>query len=283
MPIRKLKPRSPGVRSQTISGFDEITKSTPEKSLLVSLSRKGGRNNNGRITAKRRGGGHRKQYRVIDFKRRKDGIPAKVVGVEYDPNRSARIALLSYSDGEKRYIIAPSKLNVGDVLMSGENAEIRIGNCLLLKDIPEGTLIHNVEMRPGKGAQIARSAGSGVQLMAKEGDYVTLKLKSGEVRLIHRNCRATIGTVGNADHENISIGKAGRVRWMGIRPRVRAVAMNPVDHPMGGGEGRTSGGGHPTSPWGQLSKGYPTRSKSNPTNAFILVRRNGRKLKGRKS
>ena len=273
MPIRKLKPRSPGVRAQTISGFDEITKSTPEKSLLVSLSRKGGRNNNGRITAKRRGGGHRKQYRVIDFKRRKDGIPAKVVGVEYDPNRSARIALLSYSDGEKRYIIAPSKLNVGDVLMSGENAEIRIGNCLLLKDIPEGTLIHNVEMRPGKGAQIARSAGSGVQLMAKEGDYVTLKLKSGEVRLIHRNCRATIGTVGNADHENISIGKAGRVRWMGIRPRVRAVAMNPVDHPMGGGEGRSSGGRHPCSPWGQIAKGLKTRKVKKLSNKFILSRK----------
>ena len=273
MPIRKLKPRSPGVRSMTISGFDEITKSTPEKSLLVSLSRKGGRNNNGRITAKRRGGGHRKQYRVIDFKRRKDGIPAKVVGVEYDPNRSARIALLSYSDGEKRYIIAPSKLNVGDVLMSGENAEIRIGNCLLLKDIPEGTLIHNVEMRPGKGAQIARSAGSGVQLMAKEGDYVTLKLKSGEVRLIHRNCRATIGTVGNADHENVSIGKAGRVRWMGIRPRVRAVAMNPVDHPMGGGEGRSSGGRHPCSPWGQIAKGLKTRKVKKLSNKFILSRK----------
>jgi len=273
MPIRKLKPRSPGVRAQTVSGFDEITKSTPEKSLLVSIARKGGRNNNGRITAKRRGGGHRKQYRVIDFKRRKDGIPAKVVGVEYDPNRSARIALLSYSDGEKRYIIAPSKLNVGDVLMSGENAEIRIGNCLLLKDIPEGTLIHNVEMRPGKGAQIARSAGSGVQLMAKEGDYVTLKLKSGEVRLIHRNCRATIGTVGNADHENISIGKAGRVRWMGIRPRVRAVAMNPVDHPMGGGEGRSSGGRHPCSPWGQIAKGLKTRKVKKLSNKFILSRK----------
>ena len=273
MPIRKLKPRSPGVRSMTISGFDEITKSTPEKSLLVSIARKGGRNNNGRITAKRRGGGHRKQYRVIDFKRRKDGIPAKVVGVEYDPNRSARIALLSYSDGEKRYIISPAKLNVGDVLMSGEGAEVRIGNCLILKDIPEGTLIHNVEMRPGKGAQIARSAGSGVQLMAKEGEYVTLKLKSGEVRLIHKNCRATIGTVGNADHENISIGKAGRTRWMGIRPRVRAVAMNPVDHPMGGGEGRSSGGRHPCSPWGQIAKGLKTRKVKKLSNKFILSRK----------
>ncbi|HCK69547.1 MAG TPA: 50S ribosomal protein L2 [Nitrospina sp.] len=273
MPIRKLKPRSPGVRSMTISGFDEITKSTPEKSLLVSIARKGGRNNYGRITAKRRGGGHRKQYRIIDYKRRKDGIPAKVVGIEYDPNRSARIALLSYSDGEKRYIISPAKLNVGDVLMSGEGAEVRIGNCLILKDIPEGTLIHNVEMRPGKGAQIARSAGSGVQLMAKEGEYVTLKLKSGEVRLIHKNCRATIGTVGNADHENISIGKAGRVRWMGVRPRVRAVAMNPVDHPMGGGEGRSSGGRHPCSPWGQIAKGLKTRKVKKLSNKFILSRK----------
>ena len=273
MPIRKLKPRSPGVRFQTISGFDEITKSTPEKSLLVSIARKGGRNNYGRITAKRRGGGHRKQYRIIDYKRRKDGIPAKVVGIEYDPNRSARIALLSYSDGEKRYIISPAKLNVGDVLMSGEGAEVRIGNCLILKDIPEGTLIHNVEMRPGKGAQIARSAGSGVQLMAKEGEYVTLKLKSGEVRLIHKNCRATIGTVGNADHENISIGKAGRTRWMGVRPRVRAVAMNPVDHPMGGGEGRSSGGRHPCSPWGQIAKGLKTRKVKKLSNKFILSRK----------
>ena len=268
-----MKPRSPGVRFQTVSGFDEVTKSTPEKSLLVSIARKGGRNNHGRITAKRRGGGHRKQYRVIDFKRRKDGIPGKVVGIEYDPNRSARIALLSYSDGEKRYIISPAKLNVGDVLMSGEKADIRIGNCLPLKDIPEGTLIHNVEMRPGKGAQIARSAGSSVQLMAKEGEYVNLKLKSGEVRLIHRTCRATIGTVGNADHENVSIGKAGRVRWMGRRPRVRAVAMNPVDHPMGGGEGRSSGGRHPCSPWGQSAKGLKTRKVKKSSNKFILSRK----------
>ena len=273
MSIRKLKPRSPGVRFQTISGFDEITKSDPEKSLLVAIARKGGRNNHGRITAKRRGGGHRKQYRIIDFKRQKDNIPAKVVGVEYDPNRSARIALLSYSDGEKRYIISPAKLNVGDVLMSGEKSDIKIGNCLPLKDIPEGTLIHNVEMRPGKGAQIARSAGGSVQLMAKEGEYVNLKLKSGEVRLIHKNCRATIGTVGNADHENISIGKAGRVRWMGRRPRVRAVAMNPVDHPMGGGEGRSSGGRHPCSPWGQSAKGLKTRNVNKLSNKFILSRK----------
>ena len=273
MSIRKLKPRSPGVRFQTISGFDEVTKSTPEKSLLVAIARKGGRNNHGRITAKRRGGGHRKQYRIIDFKRQKDDIPAKVVCIEYDPNRSARIALLSYSDGEKRYIISPAKLNVGDVLTSGEKSDIKIGNCLPLKDIPEGTLIHNVEMRPGKGAQIARSAGGSVQLMAKEGEYVNLKLKSGEVRLIHKNCRATIGTVGNADHENISIGKAGRVRWMGRRPRVRAVAMNPVDHPMGGGEGRSYGGRHPCSPWGQSAKGLKTRNVKKLSNKFILSRK----------
>ena len=273
MSIRKRKPRSPGVRFQTISGFDEITKAEPEKSLLVSISRSGGRNNNGRVTAKRRGGGHRKQYRIIDFKRGKDGIEAKVVGIEYDPNRSARIALLVYSDGEKRYIIAPAKLNVGDVLVSGENAEIKIGNCLPLKDIPEGTLIHNIEMRPGKGAQIARSAGNGVQLMAKDGEYVTLKLRSGEVRLIHKNCRATIGIVGNSDHENVSIGKAGRVRWIGRRPRVRAVAMNPVDHPMGGGEGRSSGGRHPCSPWGQSAKGLKTRKVNKLSNKFILNRK----------
>ena len=276
MPIRKLRPRSPGVRSMTISGFDEITKSGPEKSLLVSISRSGGRNNNGRITSKRRGGGHRKQYRVIDFKRNKDGIGAKVAGIEYDPNRSARIALLIYSDGEKRYIIAPSKLSVGDILMSGDGVEVKNGNCLPLRDIPDGTLIHNIEMRPGKGAQIARSAGNGVQLMAKEREYVTLKLKSGEVRLIHKNCRATIGVVGNSDHENVSIGKAGRVRWMGRRPRVRAVAMNPVDHPMGGGEGRSSGGRHPCSPWGQSAKGLKTRKVSKPSNKFILSRKKRR-------
>ncbi len=276
MPIRKLRPRSPGVRSMTISGFDEITKSEPEKSLLVSISRSGGRNNNGRITSKRRGGGHRKQYRVIDYKRNKDGIGAKVAGIEYDPNRSARIALLVYSDGEKRYIIAPSKLSVGDILLSGDGIEIKNGNCLPLRDIPDGTLIHNIEMRPGKGAQIARSAGNGVQLMAKEGEYVTLKLKSGEVRLIHKNCRATIGVVGNSDHEKVSIGKAGRVRWMGRRPRVRAVAMNPVDHPMGGGEGRSSGGRHPCSPWGQSAKGLKTRKVSKPSNKFILSRKKRR-------
>lgn len=273
MPIRKLNPRSAGVRFKTISGFDEITKSTPEKSLLVSISRKGGRNNNGRITAKRRGGGHRKLYRKVDFKRNKDGVEARVAGIEYDPNRSANIALLVYMDGEKRYIIAPSKLTVGDRITSGKDAEIKVGNCLPLSSIPEGALIHNVELRPGKGGQLARSAGGSVQLMAKEGAHVTLKLASGEVRLVEAKCRATIGIVGNADYENISIGKAGRTRWMGKRPRVRAVAMNPVDHPMGGGEGRSSGGRHPCSPWGQMAKGLKTRKIKKTSGKYILAKR----------
>ena len=273
MRVVKRKPTSPGRRHVVSVVPEGLYRGRPLRSLLEKQSRSGGRNNNGRLTSKRRGGGHRKQYRIVDFKRRKDGIEAKVVGIEYDPNRSARIALLVYSDGEKRYIIAPAKLGVGDVLMSGEKAEIKIGNCLPLKDIPEGTLVHNIEMRPGKGAQIARSAGNGVQLMAKEGEYVTLKLKSGEVRLIHKSCRATIGVVGNSDHENVSIGKAGRVRWMGRRPRVRAVAMNPVDHPMGGGEGRSSGGRHPCSPWGQSAKGLKTRKVNKQSNKFILSRK----------
>ncbi len=273
MPVRKLNPTSAGVRFQTISDFAEVTKTTPEKSLLVSISRKGGRNNNGRITAKRRGGGHRKLYRVIDFKRNKDGIPAKVVGIEYDPNRSAHIALLSYADGEKRYIVAPKELKAGDQVMSGPDAEMRAGNCLPLEKIPEGTLIHNIEMRPGKGAQIARSAGASAQLMAKEGKYANIKLSSGEVRLVEVKCKATVGTVGNTDHEKVSIGKAGRNRWLGRRPRVRAVAMNPVDHPMGGGEGRSSGGRHPCSPWGTPAKGYKTRKVKKPSSKYILSRK----------
>ncbi len=273
MPIRKLNPRSAGVRFQTISGFDEITKSTPEKSLLVSIARKGGRNNKGRITAKRRGGGHRKLYRQIDFKRNKDNIEARVAGIEYDPNRSANIALLFYKDGEKRYILSPSKLTVGDMVSSGKDVEIKVGNCLPLENIPEGTLVHNVEMRPGKGGQLARTAGNSTQLMAKDGNYATLKLSSGEVRQVEKQCRATIGTVGNADFENISIGKAGRNRWLGRRPRVRAVAMNPVDHPMGGGEGRSSGGRHPCSPWGQIAKGLKTRKKRKDSSKYILSKR----------
>ena len=277
MSVRKLKPRSPGVRFRTISGFEEITKSTPEKSLLNALARKGGRNNRGRMTAKRRGGGHRKQYRVIDFKRNKDGIEAKVTGVEYDPNRSANIALLVYGDGEKRYILSPEGLKVGDKVASGDQAEIRTGNSLPIKLIPEGTQVHNIELRCGKGGQMARSAGASAQLMAKEGSYATFKLSSGEIRLVEINCRATVGVVGNSEHANISYGKAGRTRWIGRRPRVRAVAMNPVDHPMGGGEGRSSGGRHPCSPWGQPAKGFKTRSPRKSSNKFILSRRKKRK------
>ena len=277
MSVRKLKPRSPGVRFRTISGFEEITRSTPEKSLLNALARKGGRNNRGRLTAKRRGGGHRKQYRIIDFKRNKDGIEAKVASVEYDPNRSANIALLVYGDGEKRYVLSPAGLGVGDRVTSGDDAEIRTGNSLPIKLIPEGTQVHNIELRCGKGGQMARSAGASAQLMAKEGSYATLKLSSGEVRLVGVNCRATIGVVGNSEHANVSYGKAGRTRWIGRRPRVRAVAMNPVDHPMGGGEGRSSGGRHPCSPWGQPAKGFKTRSPCKSSNKFILNRRKKRK------
>ena len=277
MSVRKLKPRSPGVRFRTISGFEEITRSTPEKSLLNALARKGGRNNRGRLTAKRRGGGHRKQYRIIDFKRNKDGVEAKVASVEYDPNRSANIALLVYSDGEKRYILSPDGLGVGDRVTSGDDAEIRTGNSLPIKLIPEGTQVHNIELRCGKGGQMARSAGASAQLMAKEGSYATLKLSSGEVRLVGVSCRATIGVVGNSEHANVSYGKAGRTRWIGRRPRVRAVAMNPVDHPMGGGEGRSSGGRHPCSPWGQPAKGFKTRSPRKSSNKFILNRRKKRK------
>jgi len=277
MSVRKLKPRSPGVRFRTISGFEEITKSTPEKGLLNALARTGGRNNRGRMTAKRRGGGHRKQYRIIDFKRNKDGIEAKVAGVEYDPNRSANIALLVYCDGEKRYILSPAGLSVGDKVSSGDGAEIRTGNSLPIKLIPDGTQVHNIELRRGKGGQMARSAGSSAQLMAKEGSYATLKLSSGEVRMVEVNCRATIGVVGNSEHSNISYGKAGRTRWIGRRPRVRAVAMNPVDHPMGGGEGKSSGGRHPCSPWGQPAKGYKTRSPRKSSNKFILSRPKKRK------
>ena len=275
MPIRKQKPRSPGVRFQTISGFYEITKSDPEKSLLVSISRSGGRNNNGRVTAKRRGGGHRKQYRIIDFKRGKDGIEAKVVGIEYDPNRSARIALVTYADGEKRYILHPVGLKVGDTVVAGESVDIVPGNTLPLKNMPLGTQVHNVELRPGKGGQLARSAGSSVQVVAKEGKYVTVRLPSGETRLIAPKCVATVGQVGNVDHENVRVGKAGRTRWRGKKPHVCGNAMNPVDHPLGGGEGHAAGGRHPVSPWGQPAKGYKTRKKK-PSDRFILSRKKKR-------
>lgn len=273
MAIRKLKPNTPGTRYMSISSFDEITKTTPEKSLTVSLTKSGGRNNLGRITSFHRGGGHKRKYRIIDFKRDKHGIPAKVFSIEYDPNRSSRIALLNYADGEKRYIIAPDGLKVGDSVMSGEKIEIKVGNALKLKDMPLGSFLHNIELKPGKGGQIGRSAGAGIQLMAKEGKHAQVKMPSGEVRLISLECMATYGTVGNSDHENISLGKAGRSRWLGIRPNVRGVAMNPVDHPMGGGEGKTSGGGHPVSPWGQKAKGLKTRKKKHASNKYIVKRR----------
>lgn len=273
MGIRKLKPNTPGTRFMSISSFEEITKTTPEKSLTVSLTKSGGRNNLGRLTSRHRGGGHKRKYRIIDFKRNKHDIPAKVFSIEYDPNRSARIALLNYADGEKRYILAPDGLKVGDNLMSGDNSEIRIGNALRLKNIPLGSFIHNVEIKPGKGGQIGRSAGASIQLMAKEGKNAQLKLPSGEVRIISLECMATYGSVGNSDHENISLGKAGRSRWLGRRPHTRGVAMNPVDHPMGGGEGKASGGGHPVSPWGQKAKGLKTRKKKSPSNKYIIKRR----------
>ncbi len=273
MAIRKFKPNTPGTRFMSVSDFSEITKSTPEKSLTASLSKSAGRNNKGRITTRHRGGGHKRRYRIIDFKRNKDGVPAKVFSIEYDPNRSARIALLHYADGEKRYILAPNTLVVGDTVKSGEGSDIKVGNALKLKDLPVGSLIHNVELKPGKGGQLGRSAGTAIQLMAKEGKYAQLKMPSGEIRLINLECKATFGVVGNSSHENISIGKAGRSRWLGKRPSVRGVVMNPVDHPMGGGEGRSSGGGHPVSPWGQKAKGLKTRKVGKQSNKFIVKRR----------
>ncbi len=272
MGIKRFKPTSPGIRFMTVSTFEEITKDEPEKSLVVPLKSTGGRNNQGRITVRFRGGGHKRKYRIIDFKRDKWGVPAKVAAIEYDPNRSARIALLHYADGEKRYIIAPEGLKVGDTVMSGPDAEIKVGNALPLKNIPLGTFIHNIELIPGKGGQIARAAGTYAQLMAKEGDYAHVRLPSGEVRLIHVNCMATIGQVGNIDHENIVIGKAGRNRWLGRRPHVRGTAMNPVDHPHGGGEGKTKGK-HPVSPWGWCTKGMKTRKPKKASDRFIVQRR----------
>ena len=272
MGVRKRKPTSPGRRFQTVADFSELTTDEPEKSLLAKKGRTGGRNNYGRKTSRHRGGGHKQQYRVIDFKRRKDGVPAKVASIEYDPNRTCRIALLHYVDGEKRYILAPRDLGVGDMIQSGHGSEIRVGNALPLRYIPVGTTVHNVELRPGKGGQMARSAGAGAQVVAKEGTYAHLKLPSGEVRVVHRRCRATIGQVGNVDQGNIKIGKAGRKRWLGRRPHNRGVTMNPVDHPHGGGEGRTAGGRHPVTPWGVPTKGYKTRNNKR-TNRFILRRR----------
>jgi large subunit ribosomal protein L2 len=273
MGIKKLKPTTPGTRFRSNFTFDEVTKDKPEKSLVVKLKKSGGRNNHGRITARHIGGGHKRKYRVIDFKRNKPGVPAKVFSIEYDPNRSARIALLHYADGEKRYILAPNGLKVGDKIVSGSGSEISIGNALPLSEMPLGSYVHNVELKPGKGGQLGRSAGTALQLMAKEGVYAQLKMPSGEVRMVRVECMATFGEVGNSERENISLGKAGRTRWLGKRPHVRGVAMNPVDHPMGGGEGKSSGGGHPVSPWGQKAKGLKTRKQRKETNRFIIKRR----------
>lgn len=272
MGIKKVKPRSPGRRFQTYPTFEEITRSEPEKSLLKPLKKTGGRNSYGRVTAWHRGGGHKRRLRMIDFKRNKENVPAKVASIEYDPNRSAHIALLHYVDGEKRYILAPVGLTVGDMVVTSHEADIKPGNCLRLANIPLGTVVHNVEMKPGKGGQLARSAGVGTQLIAKEGKYAILRMPSTEMRMVPIECKATIGQVSNIEHENLSIGKAGRRRWTGRRPHVRGVAMNPVDHPMGGGEGRSSGGRHPCTPWGVPTKGYRTR-KSKHSDRLIIRRR----------
>jgi large subunit ribosomal protein L2 len=274
MALRKRKPTSPGRRFQTVSDFADLTKTTPEKSLLAPKSGTGGRNSYGRKTARHKGGGHKQQYRVIDFRRTKDGVPAKVAAIEYDPNRNCRIALLHYLDGEKRYILAPRNVVVGDRLQSGQGSEIRPGNALALRYIPVGTTIHNVELKPGGGAKMARSAGASVQLVAKEGDHATLRLPSTEMRRVPIDCRGTVGEVGNAEAELVKIGKAGRNRWKGVRPQTRGVAMNPVDHPHGGGEGKTSGGRHPVSPWGQPEG--RTRDKSKPSQKLIVRRRRTR-------
>ncbi len=273
MALKQYKPNTPGQRFRSGASFDEITKSTPEKSLVRTKKSTGGRNNTGRITCRHKGGGHKQKYRIIDFKRNKDGIPARVAAIEYDPNRSARIALLFYKDGEKRYIIAPEGLKVDTWVMSGQGAEIKVGHCMALKDIPTGEFVHCVELKIGKGAQMVRGAGSAATVMAKDGSYVLLRLPSGEVRKVHENCRATIGRTGNSEHMNINSGKAGRSRWLGIRPTVRGVAMNPVDHPMGGGEGRTSGGRQPCSPWGQQAKGLKTRKRKKASDKYIVRRR----------
>jgi large subunit ribosomal protein L2 len=275
MATRKLKPNTPGTRHRIAPVFDDITTSTPEKSLLVAIKNKGGRNNRGRMTVRHQGGGHKRRYRIIDFKRYKTDIPATVKTIEYDPNRTARIALIAYADGVKTYIIAPDKLQVGDKIMNGANAQPEVGNCLPMKNMPLGTVIHNIEMTPGKGGQIVRSAGTSAQLVAKTDRYVTVKLPSGEMRMFLNTCVATIGTVSNPDHMNVTLGKAGRSRWLGIRPTVRGVVMNPVDHPMGGGEGRASGG-HPRSPWGQYAKGKKTRSPKKLSSKFIVRKRNAK-------
>ncbi|GAA0210141.1 50S ribosomal protein L2 [Selenomonas dianae] len=274
MAVKSFKPYSAGRRFMTVSSFDEITTDKPEKSLTVRLTKSGGRNQQGKLTVRHRGGGHKRLYRIIDFKRTKDGIPARVATIEYDPNRSARIALLNYADGEKRYILAPNGLKVGDVVESGAEADIKPGNALPLKNIPLGTVIHAVELKIGKGAQLVRSAGASAQLMAKEGDYALLRMPSGEIRRVHVNCRATIGQVGNLEHENITIGKAGRSRWLGRRPETRGIAMNPNDHPHGGGEGRSPvGRKSPMTKWGKIAMGKKTRRKKKASNRLIVHRR----------
>lgn len=275
MAVKKYKPTTSGRRHATVSDFSVLTKKRPEKSLTRPLKRDAGRNVNGRITRRHSGGGHKRLYRIIDFKRLKDGIPAKVEAIEYDPNRNARIALISYKDGKKSYIIAPLKLKAGDTVMSGEKADIKVGNALPLKNIPIGTIIHNIELKEGKGAELVRSAGGYAQLLAKEGKYANIKLPSGEVRLVGLNCRACIGQIGNTTHEIIQLGKAGRKRWLGIRPTVRGTAMNPVDHPHGGGEGKNkSSGRNPVTPWGKPTLGYRTRKKNSKTDKYIIRRRN---------
>jgi large subunit ribosomal protein L2 len=274
MAIKKYKPTTPSRRFMSSVSSADITKATPEKALLMPNPEKAGRNNHGHVTMRRRGGGHKRQYRTVDFHREKDGIPGKVTAIEYDPNRTCRIALITYIDGEKRYIIAPSKLTVGMTVMSGPQAEYQVGNCLPLKNMPLGSVVHNVELVPGKGGQIARAAGNGCQLLAKEGEFAALRMPSGEMRRVPLMCKATVGQVGNEDHGNISIGKAGRNRWQGKRPKVRGVAMNPVDHPHGGGEGRTSGGRHPVTPWGIATKGHKTRKPKKTSNQYIIRRRN---------
>jgi large subunit ribosomal protein L2 len=274
VPLRKRKPTSAGRRFQTVSDFSEITRDEPEKSLLAPKKKTGGRNNYGRKTARHRGGGHKQRYRIVDFKRDKDGVPAKVAAIEYDPNRNARIALLHYVDGEKRYILAPARVKVGDRLQSGQGSEIRPGNAMPLRYIPVGTTVHNVELKPGAGGRMGRGAGASIQLVAKEGDFATLRLPSTEMRRVPIDCRATIGEVGNSEAELISLGKAGRNRWKGVRPQTRGVAMNPVDHPLGGGEGKSSGGRHPVSPWGKPEG--RTRKKDKPSQQLIIRRRRSR-------
>src|ERR1700732_5315752 len=281
MPIRKPKPTSPGRRFVTYPDFAEITRSTPEKSLTEGLKKSGGRNSNGRKTSRHRGGGAKRLYRKIDFKRLKDGIPAKVAHIEYDPNRSAYIALLHYADGEKRYIIAPARLTVGMTVASGDGADIAVGNCMELARMPVGTVVHNVELQAGRGGQLARSAGASVQLMAKDGEMATLRLPSGEMRMVRAECRATVGVIGNADHQNVKVGKAGRERHMGVRPQTRGTAMNPVDHPHGGGEGSTTPGRHPVTPWGVPTLGYRTRKKRKGSDRYIVRGRKRGKGRGR--